>query len=45
MSLIKAVRKVVDTASYSKDRRRELAYTLVNGALSSLDPHTVLMSP
>jgi carboxyl-terminal processing protease len=42
---IEAVRKVVDTASYTKKRRRELAYTLVNGALSSLDPHTVLMSP
>jgi carboxyl-terminal processing protease len=45
MLLIEAVRKVVDTASYTKERRRELAYTLVNGALSSLDPHTVLMSP
>ena len=45
MSLIEAVRKVVDMASYTKDRRRELAYMLVNGALSSLDPHTVLMSP
>ncbi len=45
MMLIEGVRKVVDTASYTKERRRELAYTLVNGALSSLDPHTVLMSP
>ena len=45
MTLIEAVRKVVDMAPYPKDRRRELAYTLVNGALSSLDPHTVLMSP
>lgn len=45
MQLIEAVRKVVDTASFPKERRRDLAYALVNGALASLDPHTVLMPP
>ena len=45
MRLIEAVRKIVDEAPFPNDRRRELGYVLVNGALSSLDPHTVLMPP
>ncbi len=45
MKLIEAVRRVVDAAPFKEERRRELDYALVNGALSSLDPHTVLMPP
>ena len=45
MLLIEAVRKIIDGSTFPADRRRELAYVLINGALSSLDPHTVLMSP
>ncbi len=45
MKLIEAVRKVVDASTLPADKRRDLDYVLVNGALSSLDPHTVLMPP
>ncbi len=45
MQLIEAVRKVVDASTLPVDKRRDLDYVLVNGALSSLDPHTVLMPP
>ena len=45
MELIEAVRKVVDAGPFTTIRRRDLDYALVNGALLSLDPHTVLMPP
>ena len=45
MKLIEDVRKVVDGSSLPAEKRRDLDYVLVNGALSSLDPHTVLMPP
>ena len=45
MNLIEAVRRIVDAAPFPAERRRELDYALINGALSSLDPHTLLMPP
>ena len=45
MAQIEAVRKVIDGTTLVDTRKRELAYALVNGALASLDPHTVLFAP
>jgi carboxyl-terminal processing protease len=45
MALIERVRVVVDRTDLSAERKRDLAYMLVNGALSVLDPHTVVMPP
>lgn len=45
MALIEKVRVAVDGTSLSAERRRDLAYVLVNGALRVLDPHTVVMPP
>ncbi len=48
MDLIEALRAKVDAVkapSFTAERKRDLDYVLVNGALSSLDPHTVLFPP
>jgi carboxyl-terminal processing protease len=46
MRLIEAVRLAVEGGFDAKaDRLRDLAYAQVNGALSTLDPHTVLWPP
>ncbi len=46
MRLIEAVRLTVEAGYDAKaDRLRDLAYALVNGAISTLDPHTVLWPP
>jgi carboxyl-terminal processing protease len=45
MALIEKVRVAVDGTTLPPERRRDLAYVLVNGALRVLDPHTVVMPP
>lgn len=46
MQLIEAVRLATEAGlDVPVKRRRELAYALLNGALSTLDPHTVLWPP
>jgi carboxyl-terminal processing protease len=45
MALIEKVRVLVDATSLSPERKKDLAYVLVNGALRVLDPHTVVMPP
>jgi len=46
MALLDQVRAVLETkAGFTPKRGRDLGYALINGALSSLDPHTVLMPP
>ncbi|HEX3133617.1 MAG TPA: S41 family peptidase, partial [Planctomycetota bacterium] len=45
MTLIEKVRLAVDGTTLSAERKRDLAYVLVNGALRVLDPHTVVMPP
>ncbi len=45
MLLIEQVRLAVDQSGFKPSRARELDYDLVNGALTCLDPHTVLMAP
>lgn len=46
MAIIDRVRLVLETeAGFPLKRGRDLGYALINGALTSLDPHTVLMPP
>jgi carboxyl-terminal processing protease len=45
MQLIERVRGELDKSSLSAERKRDLAFTLVNGSLTVLDPHTVVMPP
>jgi C-terminal peptidase prc len=45
MALIEKVRIAVDGTDLSAERKRDIAYVLVNGALRVLDPHTVAMTP
>jgi carboxyl-terminal processing protease len=46
MALIEQVRiEVEKAADLPPARRRELSYAMINGALLSLDPHTVLLPP
>nr|MBA3709563.1 PDZ domain-containing protein [Planctomycetota bacterium] len=45
MEIIEQVRIRVDAADFAPARRRDLDYALMNGALLSLDPHTVLLPP
>lgn len=46
LRLLDAVRNALDAHfEATAQRRRELAYALINGALSTLDPHTVLWPP
>ncbi len=45
MELIERVRVAVDNNDLSNQRKRDLAYNLVNGSLTVLDPHTVVMPP
>ncbi len=45
MELIEKVRGVLAAADFPPKRRRELEYALLNGALNSLDPHTVILPP
>jgi carboxyl-terminal processing protease len=45
MVLIEKVRQAVDGTDLSAERKRDCAYTLINGALRVLDPHTVVMAP
>jgi carboxyl-terminal processing protease len=45
MVLIEQVRKAVDQSGFKPSQARQLDYDLVNGALTCLDPHTVLMAP
>ena len=46
MVVIERVRLAVEAAkAFPAKQTRELGYAMLNGALSSLDPHTVLMPP
>jgi len=46
MALIEQIRLAIDNSGkFTTKERRDLAYTLINGALTTLDPHTVMMSP
>lgn len=45
MQLIERVRVAIDGTDLPAERRRDLAYVLVNGSLRVLDPHTVVMPP
>ncbi len=46
MAIIESVRTAIDAVdSFTPEHRRDLDYILVNGALTTLDPHTVLMPP
>lgn len=45
MALIEKVRRAVDGTNLSAERKRDIAYVLINGALRVLDPHTVVMAP
>jgi carboxyl-terminal processing protease len=46
MEILEAVRLEVDgSRAFSDSRARELDYALLNGALLTLDPHTILMRP
>jgi carboxyl-terminal processing protease len=45
MDLIEGVRGVIDGCSLPADRRRNLSYALLTGALLSLDPHTYIDPP
>ena len=45
MQLIEAVRGEIDRTPLPATRKRDLAYAMLNGALATLDPHTVLMPP
>ena len=45
MQLIEAVRGELDRTPLPAHRKRDLAYAMLNGALATLDPHTVLMPP
>ncbi|MBA2481605.1 MAG: PDZ domain-containing protein [Planctomycetes bacterium] len=45
MAIIEQVRIRVDAADFPPARRRDLDYVLMNGALLSLDPHTLLLPP
>lgn len=45
MALIEKVRLLVDGSTLPPERKKDLAYVLVNGALRVLDPHTVVMPP
>jgi carboxyl-terminal processing protease len=45
MQLIERIRDQVDESTLDPERKRRLAYALVNGALSTLDPHTYVEAP
>ncbi len=45
MDILEKVRGVLAGADFPAKRRRELEYALLNGALNSLDPHTVILPP
>jgi len=46
MALIERIRLAVEAANaFPAKQTRELGYAMLNGALSSLDPHTMLMPP
>ena len=45
MALIEKVRLLVDGGDFPPARARELDYALINGALSTLDPHTFIFPP
>ncbi|MFM2090484.1 MAG: hypothetical protein RLZZ127_973 [Planctomycetota bacterium] len=45
MELIEKVRIAVDAGDFPPERARELDFVLVNGALSTLDPHTFMFPP
>ncbi len=45
MVLIERLRDEVDATSFPAERKRQLAYALLNGALSTLDPHTYVEPP
>lgn len=39
------IRTVLERGDWSPQRRRELVYTMLNGALQTLDPHTLILPP
>ncbi len=45
MILLDQVRKALAASDLTPQRRRDLDYALMNGALTSLDPHTMLLPP
>ena len=45
MMLIETLRVIVDGSGFKPAKARDLDYSLINGALTCLDPHTVLMAP
>jgi carboxyl-terminal processing protease len=45
MELLEFVRLALDKSDFTVKERRNLAYNLLNGALLSLDPHTLILPP
>jgi carboxyl-terminal processing protease len=45
MALIEEIRVVIDGSGFKPNKARDLDYSLVNGALACLDPHTILLAP
>lgn len=45
MRVLEDIREGLPAFGFSPERSRELAYAMLNGALSTLDPHTVIMAP
>lgn len=45
MQILDQIRTALPEVGFTANRTRELAYQMLNGALSSLDPHTVIMPP
>jgi carboxyl-terminal processing protease len=45
MLLLEQVRLVLDHPRFDTQRQRNLTYAMLNGALRSLDPHTVIFPP
>ncbi|TVR13182.1 MAG: PDZ domain-containing protein [Planctomycetota bacterium] len=44
-SILEQVRQRLEIFDFTPQQRRSLAYAMLNGALMSLDPHTVIMPP
>lgn len=45
MRIFERVREHLESFDFSAQEQRSLAYAMLNGALMSLDPHTVIMPP
>lgn len=45
MEILEKVRAVVGTSAFTDIHKRELDYAMLNGALRSLDPHSLILPP